>query len=88
MYQFNCTRPLIIALSLWGVVVLYAPYLSENWSIAPWGDTIHLTGPLFCKISRSVTLSAGRCVQARSHLGLSALFIYAGCSVLDGQHDQ
>lgn len=37
-----------------GMILVYFPYLDFAWSRSPWGDTIHLTGPLFCEISRQV----------------------------------
>ncbi|MBS9478336.1 hypothetical protein [Ancylobacter radicis] len=45
---------IIAALSLVATGIFYLPYLTEFWSISPWHDTIYLTGPLFCEISRSV----------------------------------
>ncbi|MBN8943045.1 MAG: hypothetical protein J0H01_26305 [Rhizobiales bacterium] len=49
---------LLAVLAVAGVAVLYGPYLDERWSFAPYGDTIYLTGPLFCDISRTVKAGA------------------------------
>jgi hypothetical protein len=47
----------------WGVLAVisasasglfWLPFLAPSLSIAPWGDTIYLTGPLFREISRGV----------------------------------
>jgi hypothetical protein len=35
----------------------YVPYLFWGYAIAPAGDTINLTGPLFCEVSQQVRLS-------------------------------
>lgn len=40
--------------ALGGMALVYLPYLDFAWSRSPWGDTIHLTGPLFCEISLQV----------------------------------
>ncbi|GGF72911.1 hypothetical protein GCM10007301_35920 [Azorhizobium oxalatiphilum] len=45
---------LLIAVALAGFAVFYLPYLSMRWAFSPFGDTVYLTGPLFCEISRSV----------------------------------
>jgi len=44
----------IIVVVVAAVAIFYGPYLSPSWSIAPWFDTIYLTGPMFCDISRSI----------------------------------
>ncbi|WP_146147832.1 hypothetical protein [Phyllobacterium sophorae] len=54
MKRPELTQILLVAVALGGAIALYAPYLSAHWSISPFGDTIYLTGPLFCDISRSV----------------------------------
>lgn len=54
MKRPELTQILLVAAALGGAIALYAPYLSAHWSISPFGDTIYLTGPLFCDISRSV----------------------------------
>lgn len=53
MKRPEVTQVLLVAAALAGIIVFYAPYLSMDWSISPHGDTIYLTGPLFCEISRS-----------------------------------
>ncbi len=58
MHQSTLARTVLVALALAGLVLFYAPYLSPRWAISPWGDTIYLTGPLFCEISRSVKAAA------------------------------
>lgn len=54
----SISNALIVMSALLGLILFYAPYLSNKWSFAPWGDTIHLTGPLFCEISRSIKVGA------------------------------
>lgn len=52
----NRTFTLIILalVAFGGLLFIYLPYLDLAWSRSPWADTIHLTGPLFCEISRQV----------------------------------
>src|ERR1044071_1582771 len=45
---------LVIAAGLAALALYYGPFLSPAYSFAPWHDTIYLTGPTFCEISRSV----------------------------------
>lgn len=58
MNQSTLARTILVAVALAGLAFFYAPYLSPRWAISPWGDTIYLTGPLFCEISRSVKAGA------------------------------
>jgi hypothetical protein len=51
--MFLLPRMLLAAAAIAGLSVFSAPYLSPGWAFSPWFDTIYLTGPLFCEISRS-----------------------------------
>jgi hypothetical protein len=45
---------ILAAFAACALAAFYIPYFSQTWSRSPWGDTIYLTGPMFCEISRNV----------------------------------
>ena len=47
---------IILLTALGGMGWVWGPFLSKRFALSPWFDTIYLTGPLFCEISRDVAL--------------------------------
>jgi hypothetical protein len=54
MSRSPVTKISLVAAAIAGLAWFYIPYLSTRFGFAPWGDTVYLTGPLFCEISRNV----------------------------------
>ena len=38
-------------------VAVYGAFALPQFAFAPWGDTVHLTGPLFCEVSHNTEIT-------------------------------